>query len=136
MAPRSSQQCQIFLVGAHHPPTHGVNMGSHRNQHKQRAVCLHWHCIKGAKTAQICSSSLADQSLGSLTCPKYFSSLAQPHSQTPGMLPHTTAIFISLCKSPSLYPVIGSGLFFYCVSSDLLASPAQNFIAKNIHAHI
>lgn len=38
MAPRSSQQWQVFLIGAHHPPTHGVNMGSHRNQHKQRTV--------------------------------------------------------------------------------------------------
>lgn len=37
MTPRSSQLWQEFLVGAHHPPTHGVSMGSHRDQHKQRA---------------------------------------------------------------------------------------------------
>lgn len=33
-APKSSQEGWIFLAGAHHPPTHGVNMPSHRNQHK------------------------------------------------------------------------------------------------------
>lgn len=134
MAPRSRQQWH--LVGADHPPT--CKHGQPQKSAQSRDQCLNWHCMREANTAWICSSSLADHSLGSLsegyTCPKSFGSLTQPHSQTPEMLPYSLFVFIFLCRSPSLYPVIGSGPFFYCFL--LLASQAHSLIAKIIHTHM
>lgn len=117
MAPRSSPQWQVFLVGAHHPPTHGVSMSCHRNQHKQRAVpslALHGEGQHREHRSVPCLwlMSLGSHSEG-YTCPKSFGLLTQPHSQTPGMLPHNLFLFISLCRSSSLYSVISSDLLFY-----------------------